>query len=117
HYALTAIRLALGHYEEARHHAEAASGSARAAGNRWFLPNILNESGKVARTTGNYAKAQSLFQESYEIKREFNDPEGMAVALNHLGELAALQSDYDKAQQLYAEAFEIYREINDKGGL
>lgn len=117
HYALTTINLALGNYEEADRHISAASESARAVGNRWFLPYILNESGKVARALGDYAKAKALFQESYEIKREFDDPEGMAVALNHLGEIAHLQSDYERAQHFYTRAYEIYSEINDQGGL
>ncbi len=117
HYALTAINLALGNCEVAYQHVEAASESTRAAGNRWFLPYILNESGKVARAMENYAEAKALFQESYEIKREFNDPEGMAVALNHLGEIAYLQADYEKARQAYANAYDIYKEINDQGGL
>ncbi|MEX1021303.1 MAG: tetratricopeptide repeat protein [Litorilinea sp.] len=117
HYALTATNLALGNFEKAHTHVEAASKSTRAVGNRWFLPYILNESGKVARAMGNYAKAKSLFLESYEIKHEFSDPEGIAVALNHLGEIAWLQADYDEAHRLYTNAFEIYDEINDQGGL
>lgn len=117
HYALTATNLALGNYEKAHKHVEAATQSTRAVGNRWFLPYILNESGKVARARGNYAEAKSLFQESYEIKQEFSDPEGMAVALNHLGEIAWLQADYEEAKRLYMKALEIYDEINDQGGL
>lgn len=117
HYVLTTTNLALGNYETARQHVEAAIEWTRTFGNRWFLPYILNESGKVARAMGHFAKAQSLFQESYEIKREYSDPEGMAVALNHLGEIAYLQSDHEKAQQFYADAYAIYDEINDQGGL
>jgi tetratricopeptide (TPR) repeat protein len=117
HYALAATNLALGCYEKAHSHIDAASDSARVVGNRWFLPYILNESGKVSRAIGNYAEARLLFQESYDIKREFNDPEGMAVALNHLGEIAYLQADYESAQQRYEEAYAIYGEINDQGGL
>ncbi len=117
HYVLTTTNLALGHYEKAHQYVEAASEGTRAIGNRWFLPYILNESGKVARAMGHYAQAKSLFQESYAIKQEYRDPEGMAVALNHLGEIAYLQADYEKAQKFYAEAYALYGEINDQGGL
>jgi DNA-binding SARP family transcriptional activator/predicted ATPase len=117
HYVLATSNLALGHFEAARKHADAAAATVRAINNRWFLPYILNESGKVARATGDYAEANSLFQESYAIKREFHDPEGMAVALNHLGGIAYLQAEYEKAQEYYTNALTIYREINDQGGL
>jgi ATP/maltotriose-dependent transcriptional regulator MalT len=70
----------------------------------------------VARARGDYEEARRHFQASYALKKEFSDPEGMAVALNHLGDIAILQSEEERAAELYAESLAIYQEINDRGG-
>lgn len=113
HYVLTSACLALGQHEQALSHAQQAYEMAE---NRWFKAYCLNEWGDVALAMGRYDEARQKFQESYEIRGSFDDPEGMAVALNHLGSIAVLEEDYPEAQDLYQKSLAIYKDINDRGG-
>jgi len=71
--------------------------------------------GDVARATGDPATAEGYYRDSYAIREEFDDPEGMAVALHHLGELALQRQDYTKAQALYGQSLGMYQKLNDQG--
>jgi ATP/maltotriose-dependent transcriptional regulator MalT len=66
---------------------------------------------------GDYVEARQHYQASHAIRAEFDDPEGMAVALNHLGQVAVLEERFDEAGQLYDQSLAIYRQLNDRGGL
>jgi ATP/maltotriose-dependent transcriptional regulator MalT len=77
----------------------------------------LNEWGNVDRALANYDEAKQHYQASYAIRKDFDDPEGMAVALIHLGSVAILEADYTEAQHLYQQGYNLYRDVNDKGGL
>ncbi len=71
----------------------------------------------MARALGNYTQARQHYQDSYALREEFDDPEGVAVALNHLAKVALLQQDFTQARQLYRRSFAIYEAIGDQGGL
>jgi ATP/maltotriose-dependent transcriptional regulator MalT len=66
---------------------------------------------------GDLAEAKQHYQRSYTLREDFNDAEGMAVALNHLGKLAWVQNDYHEAKKHYERSLALYQNIGDKGGL
>jgi ATP/maltotriose-dependent transcriptional regulator MalT len=73
--------------------------------------------GNIAAAVQNYAAAKEHYQAAYALRQEFNDPEGMAVALNHLGQVALEQEDFAGGRQLFEQSRAIYQEIGDRGGL
>jgi tetratricopeptide (TPR) repeat protein len=71
----------------------------------------LNLLGEIALALGDVSVAQHHVDASYRLRQEFNDPEGIAVALNHLGKIALQQKHYERAQQLYQKSLDIYQNI------
>jgi predicted ATPase/DNA-binding CsgD family transcriptional regulator len=116
-YSLTSAAIARGSYKEAFDHARKTLSLARLVGNRWFTAYIHNHLGEITQALGDLAAARNYFQTSYEIRREFDDPEGMAVALNHLGDIALQEGAYEDAQELYQQSLRLYKGIGDRGGL
>ncbi len=80
-----------------------------------MMAYCLNDLGEIACVLEEYTTAKGHYRASYAIKKEFDDPEGMAVALNHLGEVALREEHYTEANQLYEQSLAIYREIRDRG--
>jgi ATP/maltotriose-dependent transcriptional regulator MalT len=66
---------------------------------------------------GHYAEAERHYRESLRIRKDYRDPEGIAVTAKHLGEISLLQHDYQAARQLYEQSLSIYQKLNDQGGL
>lgn len=118
-YALTGINLAQGHYEQARDYGQQAVATVNsiATPDQWLLAYCLIELASVERAMGEYQTAQNYYEESYRIKEQFQDPEGMALVLGHLGQLALRQNKQPEAERMYQQSLQIYREIQDKGGL
>jgi DNA-binding CsgD family transcriptional regulator len=77
----------------------------------------LIELGNVAIALGDPAAAKDHFQRSYDIRKEFDDPEGRALALTHLGDIALDAGSFKEAKSLYEASQRLYKEIHDKGGL
>ena len=71
----------------------------------------------MARALGDYEEAKQHYQASYAIRENFDDPEGLAVAVNHLGRVALLQADFAEAKKLFEQSLATYRKLNDQGGL
>jgi tetratricopeptide (TPR) repeat protein len=82
-----------------------------------MMAYILGDLGNVACALGKYDQARQYFQTCYTVKKEFNDPEGMAVALNNLAKIARLQQDHTEAGRLLQRSLALYQRINDRGGL
>ena len=83
----------------------------------WFAAYFHVDLGNIARIMGNYAAAKRHYEACYNICREFNDPEGMAVSLKNLGRVALLEGDPGKAKQLYEQSIVLYKDLGDRGGL
>jgi ATP/maltotriose-dependent transcriptional regulator MalT len=73
--------------------------------------------GDVARAEGQLAAAQKDYQRCYDLHKQLDNPEGMAVALVRLANLAAERSDYSRAAALFEQSIFLYRKLNDPGGL
>ncbi|MGB3715138.1 MAG: tetratricopeptide repeat protein, partial [Candidatus Promineifilaceae bacterium] len=87
-YVLTNATYAQGRYEEARGYGQKAYAVANEIGDLWMTSYILNDLGDIDRVLGDFDQARRNYQRSYEIRKAFDDSEGMAVALNGLGNVA-----------------------------
>jgi predicted ATPase/DNA-binding CsgD family transcriptional regulator/Tfp pilus assembly protein PilF len=116
-YGLASAYLNQGQYEAALGNANEAVKLAEEIGNHWFGAYCHIELGNVHRTMGHYAEAERHYREGLRIKKEYKDPEGIAVTAKHLGEISLLQHDYQAAQQLYEQSLSVYQKLNDRGGL
>ena len=116
-YGLTSAYLNLGQYEAALKNAEEAIKLFDEIGNHWISAYCHIELGNVHRAMSHYAEAERHYRESLRIRKDYKDPEGIAVTAKHLGEISLLQHDYQAARQLYEQSLSIYQKLNDQGGL
>ena len=116
-YGLTSAYLNLGRYEAALENAEEALRLFGTIGNHWISAYCHVELGNVYQAIGRYAEAERHYRVGLRIKRDYRDPEGIAVTAQHLGEIALLQGDHGAARQLYEQSLSVYRNLNDQGGL
>jgi ATP/maltotriose-dependent transcriptional regulator MalT len=114
-YVLAGSALGRGDYEQARAYGLEAYEASRRE-NPWFTAYCLIELGTACAALGERDAAQRYFQESFDIRKTFSDPEGMALALNRLGELELDGKNYREAERLYAQSLRYYRETDDIGG-
>ncbi|MFN8468118.1 MAG: tetratricopeptide repeat protein [Caldilineaceae bacterium] len=116
-YGLTSAYLNLGQYETARENSEEALRLFGAIGNHWISAYCHVELGNVYQAMGRYAEAERHYRAGLHIKRDYRDPEGIAVTAQHLGEIALLQGNLEGARQLYEQSLSVYQNLNDQGGL
>lgn len=116
-YLLTRAALAQGDYEAALRYARQGCAMARETGERWFNAYALNEMGNVEFVLGNYAAARENYETAYNIRREFDDPEGAALAALNLGIVALREQNNVEAEKQFRHGLDIYEELNDRGGL
>lgn len=117
HYILASAWLAQGQYEIAQQQARQLCALTREVKDEWVLAYGLIQWGDAFYGLQDPQRARQLFLESYNIRKTFNDPEGMALALNHLGKVALSINDYAEAQRCFTESYKIYVHIFDQGGL
>ncbi|HUH98354.1 MAG TPA: tetratricopeptide repeat protein [Anaerolineales bacterium] len=80
------------------------------------IPALLMETGVMYAETGEFAKAQSLYQKALEIWRRAGNLTWQADVLNNLGVLYYLQGDYERAAQTLEEGLLCARQGGYKRG-
>ncbi|MGW1341500.1 ATP-binding protein [Kribbella sp. NPDC002412] len=78
---------------------------------------VLQRLGGVARERGDYAAAEDLHCESYDLYESLGDQSGMAWAHNHLGFVAWLRGDLEVGARRCSRARDSFRLIGDGEGL
>jgi ATP/maltotriose-dependent transcriptional regulator MalT len=73
--------------------------------------------GNVELAMGDYGPARDHYEAAMAIRREFNDPEGIALAAVQLGAVALREKKYGEAESRFRQGLELYHEIHDRGGL
>jgi predicted ATPase len=123
---LTGLRLAgalgrfwvmRGHPSEGRHYLDgllALPGEVVPASVR---AKALDAAGTLARQTGDYEIARTMFRQAYGLREELADRVGMAAALRNLGNVADEQGDYDAARRLLEESRALYEAASDAWGV
>ena len=117
YHLLSEAYVGLGIYETAQKFAQQAYAQSLMTGDRWFRAYILNNMGQISMALGDNRLGRSHFKSSYEIRHDFADPEGMALALVNLGNLAFKEHVLAEAEEAFQRSRTIYQDINDKGGL
>jgi predicted ATPase/DNA-binding CsgD family transcriptional regulator len=117
YHLLSEAHFGLGAYETAEKFAQQAYAQSLMTHDRWFRAYILNNMGQIAVALGDNRMGKMHFQSSYEIRHDFADPEGVALALINLGNLAFKEGAMADATEAFQRSCTIYRDINDKGGL
>ena len=77
----------------------------------------MNNLGLVARNLGDYARANTLLEQSIGQCRRLGDMSGIAYALTSLGEVARLQGDIARAVTLYEESLRRWQELDNQSGM
>lgn len=72
--------------------------------------------GVIYKHQKQYVAANEYHRKSYELHRETNDSNGMALALNNIGIAMFDQDSLKKARTYYQEALVIYEKTGDKRG-
>ncbi len=98
-----------------------------AEGQRWLEAALFHlQSGQVAAPVrakglhalgglvyflGDWSRAQELWRESLQLKRELDDKRGVSYSLNNLGIVALRHSEYERARILLEESLTLKREL------
>ena len=96
---------------------EKAKGQAGTLAGSSALGNVFNGAGNLAYKQGDYAAAQSLYQEGLAFFRRIGQPQGTAAAFHNLGIIAFCRGDLAGARILYQEGLAIRRRIKDERGI
>jgi predicted ATPase len=84
---------------------------------QWFKAYCYTTLGNIEHTRSNPKRALAHYQTAYTLREQFNDKEGMAVALTRMGEIALEKGDVAAAKQQFEESLSLYHDLNDRGGL
>jgi len=68
----------------------------------------------LARSQGDYAAARSLYAQSLDLWRAFEDRQGIARALSAMGDVAQQQGDRETARSLFEDSLAVARAAGDR---
>ena len=66
----------------------------------------------IAKETGEFAQAQTIFEKALELHRQVSDWESEALTISDLGELALCEDDLDRAKTLLQKALALDEKHN-----
>lgn len=105
-----------GYFEEGRDWCAVALKPPTSAPQTSLRARVLNGAGNLARIQSDYTAARALYEESFALQRERDDPQGIAICLNNLGVLAAAEGNLAAARALYEESLALQRALGDSQG-
>ncbi|HMA36816.1 MAG TPA: tetratricopeptide repeat protein, partial [Chloroflexia bacterium] len=79
--------------------------------------DALNGAGALAISSGEAARASTLFAQSLALRRRLGDTQGIAASVNNLGMVAEQLGDYARAEACYAESVELERTLGNTSGV
>jgi predicted ATPase/DNA-binding SARP family transcriptional activator len=77
----------------------------------------LNGLGGLVRRQGDYALAQTRYEESLSIRRELGDGRGSAETTGNLGMIQSDLGNYKGARAFFEESLSLHRQLSDKHGV
>jgi predicted ATPase/DNA-binding SARP family transcriptional activator len=104
---------ARGHLSEGRRWLEEALAQPGTAPAR---AKALRGAGALAWAQGDYARAETLFEESLALRRELGDRQGVAEAINGLASVARDRGEYARARALFEVNLAVCRELENDDG-
>ena len=113
--ALWRFWLLRGHFTEGRRWLERALARAGPDDPEWV--RAATGAGVLARTQGDYDRADELFGQAAGQARRLDRPEGLALAVLNSGIVAENRGRYDRAAELFEESLSLYREAGSQRGV
>ncbi len=114
-YVLSSVALAKANYDEASEAVSLGLDAIRQTKDQWFMAYLLNQQGQIAIARRQYATAQRYFEESFSLRKGFDDPESMLVPLVNLGLIAVLQADFERAISCFERSQDLSKQLGDTG--
>lgn len=78
---------------------------------------LLLHLGEALKYTGEYDAASLHLEHALELRRNLNDPAGIALVSLELGDLRIYQGDYQEAKNLCEASLTLYRELKQEEGI
>jgi predicted ATPase/class 3 adenylate cyclase len=105
-----------GHLSEGRRWLEDAI-AATDPGHEALRAKAASAAGALAYRQGDYERARTLADASFDLNRELGNELETARALGELGNIAVALGEYDQAMAKYAESSDLFRKLDDRGRL
>jgi tetratricopeptide (TPR) repeat protein len=70
----------------------------------------------IARSRGDYDRAEEYCSESLQIRQELGDRSDIASSLDDLGYITQDRGDYNKAEEYHSQSLQIRQELGDRAG-
>lgn len=116
-YVRASALLAQGQLDDAKRAIQESIGVCRERNEKWFFAYCLNTLGDIEFARNDLAAAEHNYRAAYDLREQFHDAEGMALALKHLGHIALTSAKLPNAQTHFEQALALYHNLNDRGGL
>jgi tetratricopeptide (TPR) repeat protein len=78
------------------------------------MASAIRELGRIAQDQGDYATAQSYYEQNLRLAREAKDSIAVVVVLYDLASVVYDQGDYERARELEEESLGIWQEMGNK---
>jgi hypothetical protein len=85
-----------------------------AHGDRWWLGHVLTASAHAAMALGDLAQAGAYVRQALQVRRDLDDPLGVAAALERLAWLAVMDHECARAARLLGAADRQWRVIGQR---
>jgi non-specific serine/threonine protein kinase len=82
----------------------------RQVGDKWWIAELLNNTGSTAQLFGEYEQSRTLLEECLVLRYELGDLAGAAMAILNLAQIWDIQGDYEPARRMYAEGVQLARQ-------
>ena len=79
--------------------------------------DALNDTGVLAESRGDFARALAAYQSALRLRRDLGDERQLAQSYDNVGYIYFLQGEYDHALVYWQQALELHRKGGEAGGL
>jgi serine/threonine protein kinase/Tfp pilus assembly protein PilF len=87
------------------------------SGQKQGTARVIQTTGDIVYSSGDFAKARKLHEQALAIYREIADQSGIANALNDIANTLYTNGNFSEAKPLYQQSLEIYRAVGSAAGL
>jgi predicted ATPase len=114
---LANVSLGMGDVEQALHWLEIATPLLNTTGDIWCMAFGLNNYGEVARTQGDYERAEEYYLRTEALYTQADSKGDQARLLTALGYIAQHKGEFDKATSLFLESLDEFRKLGNQRGI
>ena len=90
---------------------------AQEVGDPWLMAFALSNYGEVARTQGDYDKAEQFYRQTAEWYAKADAPGDQARLVNVFGYIAQHKGDFEEAEALFFEGLSDFRKLGNQRGI